>query len=332
MKTRTILIIKPGAMWRRSIGDIISDIERHYSKFEIVGAKVLTFSRELAEKFYAEHLGKDFYERLIAHTTSGPSFAIVLEAWAAVTALRGLVGPSDPLSPNGIPGTLRKVYGDVMPDNAVHASDSDNAAAREIELLFGKELVLPVGGLPAEQIGKLPLVISSNATAWEEEAARKLADDIESECLKGLDDTVEVAIKLTNANAVLPIKATEDSAGWDVCAIEDFQVPPFTQKVCPLGFVVAIPRGYEIQVRSRSGLAAKFAISVLNSPGTIDSDYRGEVGVILFNNDASTRSFLRGDRIAQLVVAPVQKARFVAVEAIGDLTVRGTGGFGSTGR
>ncbi|MGV6874007.1 dUTP diphosphatase [Pseudochelatococcus sp. B33] len=132
----------------------------------------------------------------------------------------------------------------------------------------------------------------------------------------------------------LPAYASEEAAGLDLAAAvgEDTPVvvPPRGRALVPTGLVIALPEGTEGQVRPRSGLALKHGVTVLNAPGTIDSDYRGEVAVILYNTADEPFTVTRGLRIAQLVVAPVTR---VAVEPAGDLgeTGRGTGGFGSTG-
>ena len=129
----------------------------------------------------------------------------------------------------------------------------------------------------------------------------------------------------------LPSYATEHAAGLDVVAAENLVLAPGARHAVATGFAIAIPHGYEVQVRPRSGLALKFGITCLNTPGTIDSDYRGEVKVILANLGDAPFPVVRGERIAQLVPAPVQQARFVEVERL-DETGRGSGGFGSTGR
>jgi dUTP pyrophosphatase len=128
----------------------------------------------------------------------------------------------------------------------------------------------------------------------------------------------------------LPSYATDGAAGLDVVAAEEMVLQPGARHAVATGFAIAIPAGYEIQVRPRSGLALKHGITCLNTPGTIDSDYRGEVKVILANLGAEPFPISRGDRIAQLVPAPVLRARFAEVEELDD-TDRGTGGFGSTG-
>jgi dUTP pyrophosphatase len=129
----------------------------------------------------------------------------------------------------------------------------------------------------------------------------------------------------------LPARATEHAAGLDVVAAEDLTLAPGQRHAVPTGFAIAIPEGYEVQVRPRSGLALKHGVTCLNTPGTIDSDYRGEVKVILANLGSEPFDVRRGERIAQLVPAPVLKAAFREVAELG-VTSRGTGGFGSTGR
>lgn len=128
----------------------------------------------------------------------------------------------------------------------------------------------------------------------------------------------------------LPAYATEHAAGMDVVAAEAIVLEPGARHAVATGFAIAIPVGYEVQVRPRSGLALKHGITCLNTPGTIDADYRGEVKVILANLGAEPFPIARGDRIAQLVPAPVQHARFADVDEL-DETGRGEGGFGSTG-
>ena len=129
----------------------------------------------------------------------------------------------------------------------------------------------------------------------------------------------------------LPAYATTGAAGMDVVAAEALTLVPGARHAVATGFAVAIPEGYEVQVRPRSGLALKHGVTCLNTPGTIDSDYRGEVKVILANLGSEPFEIARGDRIAQLVPAPVQRA---ALEEVSDLdeTDRGGDGFGSTGR
>jgi dUTP pyrophosphatase len=128
-----------------------------------------------------------------------------------------------------------------------------------------------------------------------------------------------------------PAYATAGAAGMDVVAAEALTLAPGARAAVATGFAIAIPEGYEVQVRPRSGLAVKHGITCLNTPGTIDSDYRGEVKVILINLGEAPFPISRGERIAQLVPAPVQRATLAIVDALDD-TDRGSGGFGSTGR
>jgi dUTP pyrophosphatase len=132
------------------------------------------------------------------------------------------------------------------------------------------------------------------------------------------------------ADLPLPAYATEGAAGMDVVAAEDLILAPGARHAVATGFAIAIPLGFEVQVRPRSGLALKHGITCLNTPGTIDSDYRGEVKVILANLGSEPFPIKRGDRIAQLVPALVQRAMLSEVEGL-DTTERGSGGFGSTG-
>lgn len=129
----------------------------------------------------------------------------------------------------------------------------------------------------------------------------------------------------------LPAYATDGAAGMDVVAAEALTLAPGARAAVATGFAFAIPDGFEVQVRPRSGLALKHGITCLNTPGTIDSDYRGEVKVILINLGDAPFPIARGDRIAQIVPAPVQRAALESVEILED-TARGSGGFGSTGR
>lgn len=142
---------------------------------------------------------------------------------------------------------------------------------------------------------------------------------------------VEVAV-ITNEENELPSYSSEWAAGADVRAKVDtaLVIPPKKSALIPTGLFLEIPPGYEIQVRPRSGLALKSQITVLNTPGTIDSDYRGELKVILINHGENEFVVENNMRIAQLVIAPVVKARFVRVEQLSE-SGRGSGGFGHTG-
>lgn len=128
----------------------------------------------------------------------------------------------------------------------------------------------------------------------------------------------------------LPSYATHGAAGMDVVSAEDVTLAPMARHAVATGLALAIPEGFEIQVRPRSGLALKHGITLPNTPGTIDSDYRGELKCIMINLGSEPFEIRRGDRIAQLVVAPVQIGLMTEVAELGE-TVRGAGGFGSTG-
>jgi len=144
---------------------------------------------------------------------------------------------------------------------------------------------------------------------------------------------IDIALKRLPHSEGLPLPsyASAGAAGMDVVAAESLTLEPGARHAVSTGFAIAIPEGYEVQVRPRSGLALKHGITCLNTPGTIDSDYRGEVKVILANLGSEPFEIVRGERIAQLVPAPVQRARFVEVESLSE-TQRGAGGFGSTGQ
>ncbi|MBR1251744.1 dUTP diphosphatase [Bradyrhizobium sp. AUGA SZCCT0169] len=133
----------------------------------------------------------------------------------------------------------------------------------------------------------------------------------------------------------LPAYQSADAAGLDLLAAVPAETPliltPGKYAMVPTGLAIALPRGFEAQVRPRSGLAAKHGVTVLNTPGTVDADYRGEINVILINHGEAPFPIRRGDRIAQMVIAPVTQAQLVKVEML-STTDRGAGGFGSTGR
>ena len=143
-------------------------------------------------------------------------------------------------------------------------------------------------------------------------------------------------VQRLRTGAQLPRYASAAAAGLDLCAALDkpLKLRSGAQAMVPTGVAIALPRGHEGQVRPRSGLAAKHGVTVLNAPGTIDEDYRGEVQVILINHGKRTHTIAPGDRIAQLVVAPVSRVTVTAVRSAKALggTTRGKGGFGSTGR
>ena len=143
---------------------------------------------------------------------------------------------------------------------------------------------------------------------------------------------VKILIKRLSSNVSMPQYKTEGSSGMDISAFVENEIilKPSEKKIIPTGIKLKVPKGYEIQIRPRSGLAAKNDITVLNTPGTIDSDYRGEIKVILFNHGKNIFKVENGLRIAQMVLCPVIEAKLSEVEII-DETERGEGGFGSTG-
>jgi len=140
-------------------------------------------------------------------------------------------------------------------------------------------------------------------------------------------------IKKLHPSAIVPKYMTELAAGMDICALldEEIVLKPGERSLVPTGLAFAIPAGYEIQVRPRSGLAIKHGIALVNSPGTIDADYRGEVKIIMTNLGQKDFTICSGERIAQLIVAPVCQAELVEVAEL-DETERGAGGFGHTGQ
>jgi dUTP pyrophosphatase len=149
-----------------------------------------------------------------------------------------------------------------------------------------------------------------------------------------MNSAMEIKIKiLPNANGLsLPKYATEQSAGMDLMAAIEKSIVlyPLKTAVIHTGVCIELPKGYEMQIRPRSGLAFKHGITILNSPGTIDSDYRGEIKVLLINLGGETYEVHKGDRIAQGVVSKYEQVKLVSMQTLGD-TDRGVGGFGSTG-
>ncbi|HEY4164336.1 MAG TPA: dUTP diphosphatase, partial [Dongiaceae bacterium] len=150
-----------------------------------------------------------------------------------------------------------------------------------------------------------------------------------------ISETVNVAVTRLDhgQNLPLPSYATSGSAGMDLLAAVGAEVTlaPGERALVPTGIAIALPTGFEAQIRPRSGLALKFGVTTLNTPGTIDADYRGEVGVILINHGQAPFAIKRGDRIAQLILAPVTRLQWTERETL-DETERGKGGFGSTGQ
>ena len=137
----------------------------------------------------------------------------------------------------------------------------------------------------------------------------------------------------TDSDIPLPRYMTTQSAGMDLCAAikNDLVVNPGELKLIPTGFAIALPEGFEAQIRPRSGLAIKHGIALINSPGTVDADYRGEIKIAVINLGAEPYTFCRGDRIAQMVIKRVYVARLEVVEELNE-TQRNTGGFGHTGK
>ena len=142
---------------------------------------------------------------------------------------------------------------------------------------------------------------------------------------------MKLKIKKLKNEAQIPSYQTKEAAGFDLHSIEDVILKPGERRLIRTGLAFEIEFGYEIQIRPRSGLAFKHGITVLNSPGTIDSDYRGEIKVLLINHSNEEFEIKKGDRIAQAVVVPVIQAEIIEVEELSD-TARGEGGFGSTGK
>ena len=144
---------------------------------------------------------------------------------------------------------------------------------------------------------------------------------------------IKVLVKKLNPKAELPKYKTEGSSGMDLMAFLEspINLKPQESELIPTGISIAIPEDTEVQIRPRSGLAAKSNISVLNTPGTIDSDYRGEIKIILFNHGKEDFVINNNDRIAQMIIMPIIKAEFEEVENL-PKTLRGSGGFGSTGK
>lgn len=145
-------------------------------------------------------------------------------------------------------------------------------------------------------------------------------------------DTIDVRILRLpgSAGLSLPAYQTPHSAGMDLVAVEDAEVRPGERLGVGTGLAIALPDGYEAQIRPRSGLAARHGITLVNTPGTIDADYRGEIRILLINHGKEAFTVRRGDRIAQMVVAPVTRAAWREVDELTE-TKRGVGGFGSTG-
>ncbi|WP_456479550.1 dUTP diphosphatase [Nautilia sp.] len=142
---------------------------------------------------------------------------------------------------------------------------------------------------------------------------------------------MKLKIKRLSDNAQIPAYQTKEAAGFDLHSADNVVINPGERKLIGTGLAFEIEFGYEVQIRPRSGLAYKHGITVLNTPGTIDSDYRGEIKVLLINHGKEPFEIKKGERIAQAVIAPVIQAEIVEAEELGE-TDRGAGGFGSTGK
>lgn len=142
---------------------------------------------------------------------------------------------------------------------------------------------------------------------------------------------MQIKFKKLCEEAVIPEYQTTGSAGMDIRTIEDYRLMPNERHIFKTGLAVAVEDGYEVQVRARSGLSARDGVTVINGVGTIDADYRGEIGVALINHNIMPVLINAGDRIAQLVVNKIEQPEIVVVNELGE-TIRGTGGFGSTGK
>lgn len=153
--------------------------------------------------------------------------------------------------------------------------------------------------------------------------------DVVAELIDNPREKVKVKIVRTHEDAVLPAYAHNTDAGADIYAIEETKIPPHTTMVIKTGLKVAIPSGYEIQLRPRSGMSLKTTIRIPNAPATIDSEYRGEIGVIMENTGNLSYTINKGDRIAQMLIAPTPMIKWEEVEEL-DETSRGEGGYGST--
>lgn len=140
----------------------------------------------------------------------------------------------------------------------------------------------------------------------------------------------KINVKKLNKDAIMPSYGSAGASGFDLSSTELIFIGPGEYKLVPTGLAFEIPKGYELQIRPRSGLALNEGITVLNSPGTIDSDYRGEVGILLINNGKGTLAILPGERIAQGVISKAPQYELVEVMELSE-TIRGAGGFGSTG-
>ena len=140
-----------------------------------------------------------------------------------------------------------------------------------------------------------------------------------------------VKLKRLDEKAIIPEYQTKGSAGFDMCSVIDFDLEPGMMKIIPTGWSIEIPEDTELQLRPRSGIAKNYKVTLMNAPGTLDSDYRGPIGFLLINFGTSTFKIKAGDRIGQAILAPIYQAVFNVVDELSD-TNRGEGGYGSTGK
>lgn len=153
--------------------------------------------------------------------------------------------------------------------------------------------------------------------------------EITASLIQNPREIITVKVQKINENAILPIYAHDSDAGADIYSIEDYKISPHSTIIVKTGLKVAIPKGYEIQIRPRSGLSLKTPLRIANTPGTIDAEYRGEIGVIVENTGNLTQTINKGDKIAQMVIMPVPMIKWEETTEL-DSTTRGEGGYGST--
>lgn len=153
--------------------------------------------------------------------------------------------------------------------------------------------------------------------------------EITASLIQNPREIITVKVQKINENAILPVYAHDSDAGADIYSIEDYKISPHSTIIVKTGLKVAIPKGYEIQIRPRSGLSLKTSLRIANAPGTIDAEYRGEIGVIVENTGNLTQTINKGDKIAQMVIMPVPMIKWEETIEL-DSTTRGEGGYGST--
>ena len=219
-----------------------------------------------------------------------------------------------------------------LKDKIIDAFDQPqvkNEVAKSLELT-------PIQDLEQEMVGLDAFIteiesddeLSANKKDFLVSMMRKSGELIKA-MFKNPRQVINVKIQKIHEDAVLPKYAHELDAGADIFAIEDTIIKPYETKVIPTGIKMAVPAGYEVQIRPRSGLSLKSNIRVANAPGTIDAEYRGEVGVIITNTNAPSYTIKKGDKIAQMVIAPTPMIKWEEVDELDD-TERGEGGYGST--